>query len=460
MRWLFVCLFLLNHTSYSQQVGVISDTVVCQQNNDQSYALYLPSYYTPSKKWPAIFVFEPAARGRLPVTKFRRAAEELGYIIIASNNSKNGSWDLAFDAADAMFLDALDRFGIDPNRVYTSGFSGGSRVASAVAALTGKINGVIACGAGFSSISDYRLQQNSGVMYVAIVGNQDMNYQEHRMLTEELEQKNITNHLILFNGGHQWPQPNYIYEALLRIELQQFIKKKKVSDRFSIKHAYETFTTRADSVLLNGNYVQALESNKKIILDFENLMDVKSLIVKVDSLADTKEYKKQLKQQAKIAQQESVLRKEIWDAFTELYFTQLKASGDSGLKDKYWWHSKIDFFKKLANKDDFQIKNMGRRMVNAVWARCAESANNYINQQEYETARVLTEIWLYTEPNLWGKWTMATVLAYQSDINFFSYLREVAHETQSIDKHMIQQHPAFKKYLNHDQMREIFSLVQ
>jgi hypothetical protein len=60
-----------------------------------SYALYLPSYYTPEKKFPVIYAFEPAARGAYPVERFKEAAEKFGYVIIASNSAANNFFQLS-----------------------------------------------------------------------------------------------------------------------------------------------------------------------------------------------------------------------------------------------------------------------------------------------------------------------------------------------------------------------------
>src|SRR4051812_18831240 len=67
--------------------GAIVERVVTGADATQSYALYLPSNYTPQKKWPVIFGFDPGARGKVPVALFRDAAEKYGYIVAASNNS-------------------------------------------------------------------------------------------------------------------------------------------------------------------------------------------------------------------------------------------------------------------------------------------------------------------------------------------------------------------------------------
>ena len=114
--------------------GRIIERVVCKNSPDQTYALYLPSNYSPSRTWPLIAAFDPGARGTAPVQSFKDAAERYGYIVCGSNNSRNGPMARSTDAANAMFGDLTARFAIDDKRVYLSGFSGGARVATTLAA--------------------------------------------------------------------------------------------------------------------------------------------------------------------------------------------------------------------------------------------------------------------------------------------------------------------------------------
>src|SRR3712207_1732929 len=51
--------------------ATVIERVVCAGDASQSYALYLPSNYTPARRWPIIYGFDPAARGRVPVELFR-----------------------------------------------------------------------------------------------------------------------------------------------------------------------------------------------------------------------------------------------------------------------------------------------------------------------------------------------------------------------------------------------------
>ena len=89
--------------------------------------------FRPDRVWPVIFAFDPGGRGRIPVERYQAAAEKYGYIVAGSNNSRNGSWAVSMTSAQAMMTDVAQRFSLDPQRIYTAGMSGGSRVALGVA---------------------------------------------------------------------------------------------------------------------------------------------------------------------------------------------------------------------------------------------------------------------------------------------------------------------------------------
>jgi len=42
----------------------------------QTYALYVPSGYSSARRWSVLLAFDPAARGRVMVEKYRAAAEQ------------------------------------------------------------------------------------------------------------------------------------------------------------------------------------------------------------------------------------------------------------------------------------------------------------------------------------------------------------------------------------------------
>src|SRR5437763_491671 len=104
---------------------------------------------SPDRKWSVLVAFHPAARGRAMVEKYAAAAEQYGYIVAGSNNSRNGPWSASVAAVQAVPADLGRRFSIDPRRVYLTGMSGGARVALQVALAKNDIAGVIASSAGY-----------------------------------------------------------------------------------------------------------------------------------------------------------------------------------------------------------------------------------------------------------------------------------------------------------------------
>ena len=446
-----------NTYAQSHAKGQITDTVMCAHDSTQTYALYLPSNYDPKRKWPVIIIFEPAARGNLPVSKFKEGAEELGYILVGSNNSRNGSWEIAFDAADAMFLDVFERFSIDPERVYTSGFSGGSRIATSVAVITGKIAGIIACGAGYPNVPQYQPSADSKFVYCALVGNQDMNYQEHLQVTEDLNQKGITNNFITFPAGHQWPPASILKESLYWLDFQAYNKKMNVSPFFSAERLFHLTKDRADSIYHSRDLVEALRIYESLEKNFQGHFDLNEVTQRIISIAESKDYKKQLRNIEKINSQEMEYRFKMGEAFTELVFTRFKATNDSTLKDMDWWKNEIDRFKHMARKDDLHKSNMALRVLNMIWARCAEASFSYASRQDYELAIILNEIWLYVEPqSTWGHWSMAKLYAQTGNVEgVVKHLEAVKQYRPGIPTRAIQQEQAFQSIIAREEIRRL-----
>jgi hypothetical protein len=193
--------------------GRILDRIVCLDDFEQSYALYLPSSYRPDRAWPVIYCFDPGGRGSTPVALFKAGADRYGCLLIGSNNSRNGPWDVILRAMRAVWLDSHARLAIDDDGIYAAGFSGGARAACGLGKiLSVRLRGVIACGAG---LPEWLAPADmAGVPWFGTVGLQDFNYDEMRQLEGELRSQGSPCRLQPFAGGHSWPPPELALEAV------------------------------------------------------------------------------------------------------------------------------------------------------------------------------------------------------------------------------------------------------
>ncbi len=274
--------------------GQIINKVVCKADATQSYALYIPSQYEPSKKWPIIYCFDPAARGHLPVERYRAAAEKYGYIVAGSNNSRNGANILLTEIARTFLLDVSARLAIDEKQVYLSGFSGGARVAFGVGHLfAGVVAGVVACGAGFPS--QIVPSRTTPFIVFATVGTEDFNYPEMHELDEALEKAGITHRLDIFEGGHDWAAPALMETAIEWLTLQAMQANRRPRDAALIDAMLAQRREQVRNLEAAGNGYQALAAYRLLAQDFKTLREVGEFEKRIAELQEAKEVKQAIK---------------------------------------------------------------------------------------------------------------------------------------------------------------------
>jgi predicted esterase len=199
--------------------GEIVERVVCRADPTKTYALYLPSTYDPRRPWPVLYALDPAARGRVPVERFRGAAERYGYVVAGSNDSRNGPREPSLQALAAVIDDTHARLRLDEQRTYLAGFSGGARVATVFASLTKlKVAGIVACGAGLGQ--GVEPESLRSAYYLGIVGGRDFNYLEMRELDRRLRAEGMAHRLILTEERHAWPPADVCTRALAWLDLE------------------------------------------------------------------------------------------------------------------------------------------------------------------------------------------------------------------------------------------------
>lgn len=201
MRCLLLLLLLQvsacsSHESFP--TGKIVDTVACKADPSQSYAVYVPA----DTKGAVIYCFDAHGAGALPLKKYKELADKYGYILVGSNNSRNGNdWSTTENIWQVLEKDTRERLPVDTSHVYVLGFSGGAKVAGYVALHHPGIKSVIVNGAG---LPDGTPPDNFPFTYTTLAGEGDLNLTDLLAYHMALNKTNTRHHLISYNGKHEW----------------------------------------------------------------------------------------------------------------------------------------------------------------------------------------------------------------------------------------------------------------
>jgi len=266
--------------------GKLIRKVVTKHDPEQSYALYLPKNYDPAKKWPILYGFSPGARGVNPVYLFQPAAEKYGWIVVGSNNSRNGPWPPIAAAIKAILKDTEARLSIDRRRRYATGFSGGGRVGFYVA-MQHKFAGVIPVGAGMSR--NQKPPAKDQLTVFSMCGVRCFNHAELLRLEGRLRGAGVRNRMATFEGGHTWAPRKMCGAALRYMELLWQLGREK-RDKGKLKSMLEAEKAGAEKLLeIKGQYMRGHARFKELA----GLEEAGGFAERLAKIEGTEKYKKE-----------------------------------------------------------------------------------------------------------------------------------------------------------------------
>lgn len=396
---IFIQLLSFTLTIFAQNLpkGELIEKVVCTADTTETYALYIPSSYNKNQAAPILYIFEPAARAKLGVEVFQKAAEKYGYILACPYNSRNGPMEPIIKAFNAVAEDASERFSIDSKRIYMAGFSGGARVAAQFAMESEAVAGVIACGAGFPSPT--LPDKHHDFLYVALVGNEDMNFWEVHDLEKRLQKHDFREELMVFEGGHQWADTVTVERTLQWLELQEMkaeklaLKEKTVDDFIEV---HQKIIEGADSDF------EKYEAYEILVATLKGLKEVDDFQVELQKLKKTEEIKTRIKNRQLALEKEAEWQQIFMDEFYAISLSPYK--GDSTLKSVSWWKREVRELQKLAEEgSNIEEKWMAARVMDFAWRNAYIQHNSYSHPKamsvELELARKYIEVWTHFQAN-------------------------------------------------------------
>lgn len=392
--------------------GTVTPKVVCSGNPQQTYALYLPSGYSSAKRWPIIYVFDPGARGQVAVEAIRAAAEQAGYIVAASNNSRNGAEAVSSQAANSMWQDTAQRFSIDEHRRYFAGMSGGARMATALAiSCNGCVAGVVANAAGFPQ---GRKPSNAlKFAYFAALGNADFNFLEFVELRRDLDASEMQYRIRVFPGQHGWAPPEVWSEALHWMDLQATRSGLLNHDAAWIQESYRQVMQRANGLLEQKEFLEGFREFSFAVRDFSGLTDISSAQKELQLLTVDKRVKNAQKQELSVADEQRRVTAEASEEIQDL--------ADGKLAPEQLMALRSVFTNLLARTRAFRQKEdpqalITRRALSGLVVQALESGQSAMGQKKYDAALHLYDLAVSGSENPgWGHYCRARVYAITAD---------------------------------------------
>jgi len=295
------------------QLGTVIRKVNIEKVPTHSYALYLPENYSPDKKWPLIYFFDPHASGWLPLEKYSQWANQFGFILVGSNQSKNGLNSSELNQIiGEWFTDTFEKLSIDKRRVYTMGFSGGARVAASLAIANPLIRGVVACGGGLPLSKPL---ENFRTDYLCFVGEEDFNRFDLVDLDRELVKIPVRHHLILFNGKHEWPDSLTFKDAFYWTVFNEMKDKLIPVDQHVIQDFLEINRTSLKASKKNEDPLATYQITTKIIDFLKGLAPTSDFESQLTELIKQPSFLSSMKELDQIHKEENQLKRFYLQSF-------------------------------------------------------------------------------------------------------------------------------------------------
>ncbi len=365
--------------------GEINNNVICKDDQSLSYCLYIPINYNIDTSFAIIYCFDPKGDGRLPVSLFKDIAEEYGYIVVGSNNSRNGIQSAEIShITEVLLQDTKTKLSIDPKRIYLAGFSGGARVACSMALNSNSMAGVIACSAGFDPAST-----QANFNFIGIAGNEDMNYLEMKQLESSLTNWQGKHQFIVFNGNHHWPPQRILEQAISTLEL--FSMKEKLIAR-NEKVIRDFITERSDRTneLERENNIDSLARDFQLIQNMKKtlygLVNVPEISLKENALMQSAALKAYIEKEDEIEKNEVVKQQAFVQAYTS--------------KQNDWWKKEInDLYNISKNNKDAIEKRSARRLLAFISLMSYSYVNSSLSQQNFNACGHFLQIYGMADPD-------------------------------------------------------------
>jgi hypothetical protein len=367
--------------------------VVCKTDASQSYALYIPAKFK-NETLPLIYFFDPHATGILPLKNYKTLADEYGFILIGSNNSKNGNdWQTTENIWNTLFTDTKNRLAFNLSRIYTCGFSGGAKVASYVALYHNNIKGVIANSAG---LPDQTPAGSFNFSFTGIAGKGDMNMTDLVALNNELDKTQTRHRIIFFDGIHAWAPITAMNIAFEGLQLDAILNRS-IPKNDSLVSAYISNSKKRLNDDMKANAFIRADEECKLSINMLNGItgEVNWFKEKDASLKNNTAYKQQAQQEQNLFNTEQSRKAEYQQQFQQ--------------GDMKYWTTTINNLQTKAKAHTAEGE-MYQRLVAYLSLAFYSISNNLINNNQNDAAEYFITLYKMDDATNSEAWYFSAVL--------------------------------------------------
>jgi predicted esterase len=366
MKTLCVAIFVWCAAVASAQVpapdtlerGKLIEGLRCETDETQTYSLYLPSAYEQTAKWPVLLVFDPRGRSVEAAERFTAAAEEYGWIVVSSNDTRSDAgMEPNQKAIGALWPEIQRRYSADRERIYAAGFSGTVAPAMLLSKATGGIAGVIAAGGRYlpELLDDYRTP------YFGAVGTTDFNHPDMRKVHRHLSKEDVPNRLVVFDGSHSWMPADVAYDGLGWFEVIAMKAGTTPGDDELLQRLLQRDMDAAKRYEAEDRPLDAMRRYETAASTYDGLVDVSEAKNRADGLADTAEVRRALKSEKQLEAREALYTRELQQVLDGFV-----ASDPATPPDRLAGQLKIDDLKRQAAADG-RAGQAAQRSLNMVF---------------------------------------------------------------------------------------------
>ncbi|HEY2727412.1 MAG TPA: hypothetical protein VGI61_09590 [Parafilimonas sp.] len=371
--------------------GKIISNVICKNNATQSYALYLPPQYKQSSS--VIYFFDAHGDGALPLKNYKALADKYNYVLIGSNNSKNGNdWQTTENIWQNLFNDTQSRLTLNNHLIYTCGFSGGAKVASYIALHHTEIKGVVANSAG---LPDETPANNFNFSFTGLAGKGDMNMTDLVALNNDLDKTQTKHRLILFNGKHEWAPESAMDIAFAGLQFDA-MRNHVVAKKDSLINIFiNNSKKRIDSSIKKNDFIQAENECTLAVNMLDGITDINWFKQKDNSIKNETAYKNQLQQQQNLFEFEQNKKAEYNDQFQK--------------GDMNYWNKTINDLT-LKSKVLTSEGLMYQRLLAYLSLAFYSISNQLLNQNQNKEAEYFVTLYKMADPANSEAWYLSAIL--------------------------------------------------